>query len=467
MSMKMLNETGESRYEAMRKGYTIFKAVSFTARIFLILLYFGAAAQVMAEIWGDRFLAVTLLYVAVLEIFQALMEAGNIRQRRILDLVYGQFFAALCTNVLFGLLLWTISAQDAGSLFWEFLLLTLLESFTGILWAAFSFTLYLRKQTWKQALYVYGDRENWARTVKENNSRNGYFHISKAVSYKEGISFIEKILPKYQALFLGVLPDKERNLLLKAGISKDRECYLVPGIADIYLQNSRVIRLHDKVLFSSGRGFLTREQERVKRAEDILFALLLLIPSLPLMALISLCIKAEDGGPVFYRQERVTQYGRSFSMLKFRSMVQEAEKDGPQLAAKHDARITRTGKILRNLHLDELPQLFNVLAGQMSMVGPRPERREFIEDYSRIIPEFRERLRVKGGLTGYAQIYGKYSTGPEDKLKYDLIYIYNYSLRLDIRLLFLTVRIFFQKENAQGVEEDTQRQEEQENKIKE
>ena len=103
----------------------------------------------------------------------------------------------------------------------------------------------------------------------------------------------------------------------------------------------------------------------------------------------------------------------------------------------------------------------------MSMVGPRPERREFIEDYSRIIPEFRERLRVKGGLTGYAQIYGKYSTGPEDKLKYDLIYIYNYSLRLDIRLLFLTVRIFFQKENAQGVEEDTQRQEEQENKIKE
>ena len=232
---------------------------------------------------------------------------------------------------------------------------------------------------------------------------------------------------------------------MKAGISKDRECYLVPEIADIYLQNSRVIRLHDKVLFSSGRGFLTREQEKVKRAEDILFALLLLIPALPLMALISLCIKAEDGGPVFYRQERVTQYGRSFPMLKFRSMVQEAEKEGPRLAAKHDARITRIGKILRNLHLDELPQLFNVLAGQMSMVGPRPERREFIEDYSRIIPEFRERLRVKGGLTGYAQIYGKYSTGPEDKLKYDLIYIYNYSLQLDIRLLFLTVRIFFKK----------------------
>ena len=143
------------------------------------------------------------------------------------------------------------------------------------------------------------------------------------------------------------------------------------------------------------------------------------------MGIISLCIKLEDGGPVFYRQERVTRYGKSFSMLKFRSMVTDAEKDGPQLASRNDSRITRTGKILRNLHLDELPQLFNVLSGEMSMVGPRPERQEFIETYSKIIPEFRERLRVKGGLTGYAQIYGKYSTGPEDKIKYDLIYIYN------------------------------------------
>ena len=111
------------------------------------------------------------------------------------------------------------------------------------------------------------------------------------------------------------------------------------------------------------------------------------------------------------------------------------------------------GKIIRNLHFDELPQIVNVLRGEMSMVGPRPERREFIDEYAKIIPEFKERLKVRGGLTGYAQIYGKYNTGPEDKIKYDLIYIYQYSLRMDIRLLFLTVRILFQKENAEGVEE--------------
>ena len=286
----------------MRKGHTILKAVSFISRLLLVFLYFCAAAQVMKEIWRERFLAITLLYVAVLEIFQALMEAGNVSQRRILDLVYGQFFAALCTNILFGTLLWTISAQPGISLFWEFSILTLLEAFTGILWAAFSFTLYLRKQTRNQALYVYGDGEDWQRTVKENNSRNGYFRISKAVSYRKGLDFIEHILPEYQALFLGKLPDSDRNRLLKLGICTDRECFAVPGIPDIYLQNSRIIRLHDKVLFRSGRGYLTKEQEKVKRAEDIICALLLLIPALPLMGLISLCIKAEDGGPVFYRQ---------------------------------------------------------------------------------------------------------------------------------------------------------------------
>ena len=180
----------------MRKGHTILKAVSFISRLLLVFLYFCAAAQVMKEIWRERFLAITLLYVAVLEIFQALMEAGNVSQRRILDLVYGQFFAALCTNILFGTLLWTISAQPGISLFWEFSILTLLEAFTGILWAAFSFTLYLRKQTRNQALYVYGDGEDWQRTVKENNSRNGYFRISKAVSYRKGLDFIEHILPE-------------------------------------------------------------------------------------------------------------------------------------------------------------------------------------------------------------------------------------------------------------------------------
>ena len=149
------------------------------------------------------------------------------------------------------------------------------------------------------------------------------------------------------------------------------------------------------------------------------------------MLAIGCLIKLEDGGPVFYRQERITKNGKPFLMLKFRSMKIDAEKEGPRLSYVNDQRVTRVGKYIRNLHFDELPQLFNVLKGEMSLVGPRPERKEFIQEYSRVIPEFSQRLKVKGGLTGYAQIYGKYTPGPEDKVKYDLIYIYNYSLRLD------------------------------------
>ena len=261
------------------------------------------------------------------------------------------------------------------------------------------------------------------------------------------------LIDRYGAVCLGDLPYEDRNQIMKMCIRHDKDCYSIPKVSDIYIQNAGILRLYDKVLFKYRQGDLTAEQKFLKRAEDILTALLLMVLLSPVMAVTALLIRLEDGGPVLYRQKRITKGGREFEMLKFRSMNVDAEKDGPRLAAKNDSRVTKVGKVIRNLHFDELPQLINVLKGDMSMVGPRPERREFVEEYSRIIPEFTERLKVRGGLTGYAQIYGKYSTGPEDKIKYDLIYIYNYSLGLDIRLLFLTVRILFQKENAEGVDE--------------
>ena len=191
-----------------------------------------------------------------------------------------------------------------------------------------------------------------------------------------------------------------------------------------------------------------------KRCVDLVGSAVGLVLISPLLLVVAILVKTTSPGPVIFRQERVGLHNKPFMMYKFRTMRQQQpgeEKKG--WTVKGDPRVTKVGAFLRRTSIDELPQLFNVLSGEMSIVGPRPERREFIETYSKIIPEFQERLRVKGGLTGYAQIYGKYSTGPEDKIKYDLIYIYNYSLRMDIRLLFLTIRIFFQKENAQGVEE--------------
>ena len=178
-----------------------------------------------------------------------------------------------------------------------------------------------------------------------------------------------------------------------------------------------------------------------------------MIPALPIMAVIAIAIKLEDGGPVFYKQKRATYGGNVFEILKFRSMIVDAEKEGISIPATgEDPRITKVGKVIRALRVDELPQIFNILKGEMSVVGPRPERIEHDQEYTSQIPEFQYRLKVKGGLTGYAQIYGKYNTSAYDKLRMDLLYIENYSILLDIKLILTTIRIMFSKESTEGFE---------------
>lgn len=437
----------------MRNGQNIFRAVKLLTGGMLLVLYFIAAAWVMRQLWSGRYLPVTILYTVLLEGAWLMLEAGNIEQRRLLDLVYGQFFGAVCANLFFGALMCTVTTYSLWGIIKEFLLLTVLEAATGMLRAVLLFGMYMRGRSFKEALFIYGDREDPEGSREYNNRINRYFSIVKAVHYREREEDLAGLIDRYGAVYLGDIPYEARNQIMKMCIRHDKDCYSIPKVSDIYIQNARILRLYDKVLFKYRQGDLTAEQKFLKRAEDILISLILMLVLSPVMALTALLIRLEDGGPVLYRQKRVTRRGKEFDMLKFRSMHVDAEKDGPRLASKNDSRVTKVGRVIRNLHFDELPQLFNVLKGDMSMVGPRPERREFVEEYSRIIPEFTERLKVRGGLTGYAQIYGKYSTGPEDKIKYDLIYIYNYSLRLDIRLLFLTVRILFQKENSEGVGE--------------
>ena len=437
----------------MRNGQNIFRAVKLLTGGMLLVLYFIAAAWVMRQLWSGRYLPVTILYIVLLEGAWLMLEAGNIEQRRLLDLVYGQFFGAVCANLFFGALMCTVTTYSLWGIIKEFFLLTVLEAATGMLRAVLLFGLYMRGRSFKEALFIYGDREDPEGSREYNNRINRYFSIVKAVHFREREEDLAGLIDRYGAVYLGDIPYEARNQIMKMCIRHDKDCYSIPKVSDIYIQNARILRLYDKVLFKYRQGDLTAEQKFLKRAEDILISLILMLVLSPVMALTALLIRLEDGGPVLYRQKRVTRRGREFDMLKFRSMHVDAEKDGPRLASKNDSRVTKVGRVIRNLHFDELPQLFNVLKGDMSMVGPRPEQREFVEEYSRIIPEFTERLKVRGGLTGYAQIYGKYSTGPEDKIKYDLIYIYNYSLRLDIRLLFLTVRILFQKENSEGVDE--------------
>ena len=195
-------------------------------------------------------------------------------------------------------------------------------------------------------------------------------------------------------------------------------------------------------------------ERNVKRIGDCFLALGALIVFSPLFLICYIAVKSEDGGPAIFKQERIGRFGRPFNIYKFRSMTTHSEDAGARLAAKGDARITPVGRVIRAIHFDELPQLFNILKGEMSVIGPRPERQIIADQYTEEIPEFVLRLKVKAGLTGYAQVYGKYNTTPYDKLKLDLTYIENYSVWMDIKILFLTFKILFQKENTEGVDQD-------------
>ena len=264
---------------------------------------------------------------------------------------------------------------------------------------------------------------------------------------------IADAIQKSDAIIFMEIDANRRATYMEQCLEQRKVFFFVPEFADILCRSCSVKNFLDTPLMRYGYNYEKRNSFLLKRLLDVLFSLLFLIVLSPVMLAAAIAIHAEDGGPVFYRQERVTLYGKTFRILKFRSMVVDAERFGAIPATENDPRITRVGRVLRKTRVDELPQLFNILAGQMSFVGPRPERVLHVEIYQQQVPEFKYRLRVKGGLTGYAQVYGKYNTSPEDKLKLDMLYIENQSLLLDFKLVMLTIKTMFTPESTEGFDE--------------
>lgn len=253
-------------------------------------------------------------------------------------------------------------------------------------------------------------------------------------------------------LFMGVEPGRRARYMERC-LEQRKVFFFVPEFADIVCRGCTVKNFLDTPLMRYDYNYEKRRSYLVKRLCDIVFSVFFLLVLSPVLLVAAIAIHLEDGGPVFYRQERVTLDGRTFNILKFRSMVVDAERYGAIPATENDPRITRVGRILRKTRLDEMPQLINILLGHMSFVGPRPERILHVALYEQEVPEFRYRLRVKGGLTGYAQVYGKYNTSPEDKLKLDMLYIENQSLLLDFKLVLLTIKIMFSPESTEGFDQ--------------
>lgn len=290
--------------------------------------------------------------------------------------------------------------------------------------------------------------------LRKVNSRKDRYLIKKSMNVEEGWESITKEMCNYDAVFLCDIHSPLRNRLVKYCYANGIRSYITPKISDIIIRSSENIHMFDTPLLLSRNNGLSFEQKLVKRFMDIVISLVMLVITSPFMLVTAVAIKLYDGGPVFFRQKRCTINGREFYIHKFRSMIVNAEKEGEVIpATDDDERITPVGKVIRKTRLDELPQFIDILKGDMSVVGPRPERVEHVEMYTREIPEFSYRLKVKGGLTGYAQIYGKYNTTAYDKLKLDLMYIQNYSLLLDLKLIIMTVKIIFVKESTEGFED--------------
>ncbi len=300
---------------------------------------------------------------------------------------------------------------------------------------------------------VYGQYQD--RLYEKISSVKYKYDVVKTINRENGLEDIRAQICNYDAVLLNDLPAHDKNTILKLCFELDKRVYFVPKISDILVKNSEELNLFDTPLFLDRNSGLRQGQLIVKRFFDVALSLLALSALSPILLITALAIKLEDHGPVFYTQERVTLNDRHFVILKFRSMIVDAEKDGrPHPAGEKDDRITKVGRIIRACRVDELPQLINILKGDMSIVGPRPERWEHVEEYSKEIPEFRFRHKVRGGLTGYAQVYGQYNTRALDKLKLDLIYITNYSLLLDLQIIFQTVKILVQKESTEGFSEE-------------
>ncbi len=283
------------------------------------------------------------------------------------------------------------------------------------------------------------------------DSRPDKYKIVKSIDCSMPIDELEAEMKKHDAVLLNDLPAEIKNKILKICLEDGLRVYFTPKISDIIVKASSDLNLFDTPLCLCRNVGMTFRQRFFKRLTDIVLSLVALIIASPFMLITAIAIKIEDHGPVFFRQERVTKDGKHFMILKFRSMIVDAEKDGKSHpAGEKDPRITKVGNFIRATRIDELPQILNILKGDMSIVGPRPERWEHVEQYTKEIQEFPLRLKVKGGLTGYAQVYGKYNTNALDKLKLDLMYIENYSLLLDFQIICETVRVIFQKESTEG-----------------
>lgn len=418
--------------------------------IFAFVWYGSYVEQLEIPFFRKGDWAVIGIYGLVLFLLISLYGGFKIGYLRLMDVLYSQILSLLCANLFAYIQVVLISRKYLSAL--PILKMTVCQIGIILVWVFICKLIYAALYPPRQMLLVCYDRDPDDMIMKMSSRQDKYEICDIADLTEEPLEGVCDMVADYEAVLIYDIPAYERNVILKRCFTESVRTYVTPKISDILLRGADNIHLFDTPLYLSRNKGLSGDQIIFKRLLDLVLSIPVSVILLPLFLIIAFLIKVYDGGPVLYKQPRLTLNGKVFNIYKFRSMRMDSERDGAQLAKKNDNRVTPVGKVLRALHFDEFPQLINIIKGDMSLVGPRPERPEIAEQYEAIIPEFNFRLKVKAGLTGYAQVYGKYNTTPYDKLKLDLTYVENYSFWLDIKLLMLTFKILFQKENTEGID---------------
>ena len=389
------------------------------------------------------------LYVAVFVIFGSIYDGFKVGIMRVHELVYSLSLAVFFSNVFIYIILSLIAENLMNPLplivltaFQSVILIVLMYSLSHVYFA-------LYKARSVLAVFAPDMRNDIIKKISLIKER---FALDKGITTDRGLDEIKREIDKYTTVLICDFDPTLKAEVLKYCYAENKRIYILPSSADTILNGSYQVQVFDTPVLFLHNGGLSMEQRIIKRMFDIIVSGLGIIITSPIMLLTAIAVKLTSRGPVIFKQPRITRDQKVFNIYKFRSMKVEKNSEVKKTTVKDD-RVTLAGKIIRPLRLDELPQLFNILFGHMSVVGPRPEMIELVQDYSAKLPEFNLRHKVKAGLTGYAQIYGKYNTTPQNKLNMDLHYIEHYSLLEDIKLCVMTLKILFVRESTEGFSE--------------
>lgn len=405
---------------------------------FAVVWYLCYSQQIVLPFYRKGNWMVIGIYIVITVIFNKVYGSYKVGYLRKSEAFYSQLISVFVINVITYCQISVIGRDFMH--FMPMIFLTVIDIIIVLVWTLVYAFVYAKLFPPRKMIIVYGSRNAGSLVVKMSQRADKYI-ISESVKADEDIDVIKEKILGYGGVILYDVPDRVRNDILKFCFDRQLRVYMAPKISDIIVRGAQEINLFDSPLLLCRNDGLSIETRAAKRIFDFGFAVFLLPFLLVPMVVVALAIKIEDGGPVIYRQERLTTHGKRFNVLKFRSMTVDAEKDGKAVLARDgDSRITKVGAFIRKCRLDELPQIFNIIKGDMSFVGPRPERPAIAAEYEKDMAEFSFRLTVKAGLTGYAQIMGKYDTTPYDKLRMDLMYIEKYSLLLDFKIILMTIK---------------------------